>query len=229
MSQIKFARTLVILIVGFFFVACSDGYDGPIGDRPVAADGENDRAPDTEAPEAATLFEKVKKNGVPEIPLRKAFDYFDANKSKIKNKNYMTIIDFSQHSKKERFYLIDLKTGKVQKLLTAHGRGSDPQHDGYAKKFSNASGSNMTSLGFMLTAERYTGQHGTSLRLDGLESINSNARPRAIVIHGADYVDPSRPVMGRSLGCPAVENRWIVSLIKKIENGSLLYSYYTGL
>ena len=204
--------------------ACSDGYKGPIGDRPVV-----DGSPSAESPEATTLFQKVLKNGVPEIPLRKAFAYFDANKKIIKNQKYLSIIDFSQHSGKERFYLIELKTGNVQKLLTSHGRGSDPQHDGYAKRFSNVSGSNMTSLGFMLTAERYTGKHGVSLRLDGLESINSNARPRAIVIHGADYVDPRRPIMGRSLGCPAIEKKWIASLIKKIENGSLIYSYYTGL
>lgn len=227
MRNIHFTRVILGLSFVFLLASCSESYNGPIGERPVAAD--DGTTPERETPETQTLFEKVLKNGVPEIPLRKAFNYFDANKKIIKNRNYMVIIDFSQHSKKERFYLIDLKSGNVQKLLTAHGRGSDPQHDGYAKKFSNISGSNMTSLGFMLTAERYTGQHGTSLRLDGLESINSNARPRAIVIHGADYVDPSRPTMGRSLGCPAVENRWIVSLVKKIENGSLVYSYYTGL
>lgn len=223
MVQSHFLKLFTVIGLLFFLTACSEGYNGPIADKPVPAD-DGDRSPI-----AKTLFQKVLEKGVPEIPLRKAFDYFDANKSKIKNKNYMTIIDFSQHSGRERFYLIDLKTGNVQKLLTSHGKGSDPQHDGYAKKFSNVSGSNMTSLGFMLTAERYNGKHGLSLRLDGLESINSNVRRRAIVIHGADYVDPSRPIMGRSLGCPAVEQRWIVSLIKKIENGSLLYSYYTGL
>src|SRR5690606_8840533 len=167
--------------------------------------------------------------GVPEIPLRKAFDYFDKNKSIIKNKNYMSIIDFSQHSGNKRYYLIDLKTGAVEALHTSHGKGSDPDHNGYADRFSNVSGSNMTSLGFMLTAERYVGKHGNSLRLDGLESINSNARQRAIVIHGASYVADGLQKMGRSLGCPAVENKFINSLIKKIENGSLVYSYYTGL
>lgn len=224
MSQTKFIKALIMLGIAFSLTACSESYNGPVGDTPVTDVGR-----DGETPEAKTLFQKVLEKGVPEVPLRKAFNYFDANKSKIKNKNYMTIIDFSQHSGQKRFYLIDMKTGAVDKLLTSHGRGSDPEHTGIAKKFSNVSGSNMTSLGFMLTAERYIGEHGVSLRLDGLEGINSNARPRAIVIHGADYVDPSRPKMGRSLGCPAVENRLIVSLVKKIENGSLMYSYAKGL
>lgn len=223
MSQIKFFKTFLMLVVLFFLTACSESYNGPIADKPVTGDGRDGET------EATTLFQKVLEKGVPEIPLKKAFDYYDAHKSIIKNKNYMVIIDFSQHSAQKRFFLIDMKSGAVDKILTAHGRGSDPDHSGIAKKFSNVSGSNMTSLGFMLTAERYVGDHGVSLRLDGLQSINSNARPRAIVIHGADYVDPSRPKMGRSLGCPAVENRLIVSLVKKIENGSLVYSYYTGL
>lgn len=215
MSQTKFIKALAVFCLFLSLAACSKSYEGPVGDTPVT-DVSRD-TDGTEAPIAKTLFQKVVENGVPEIPLRKAFTYFDANKSKIQNKNYMTIIDFTQHSGQKRFYLIDMKTGAVDKLLTAHGRGSDPEHTGNARKFSNISGSNMTSLGFLLTAERYSGEHGISLRLDGLQSMNSNARPRAIVIHGADYVDGSRPKMGRSLGCPAVENRLIVSLVKKLK------------
>lgn len=225
MSQINFSRTLLMFGLVFTLAGCSQGYQGPIADKPVTNEGDRD----ADSPEATTLFDKVLKNGVPEVPLRKAFDYFDAHRNSIKNQNYMTIIDFSQHSGGKRFYLIDLKTGAVDKLLTAHGKGSDVDHDGNATVFSNTPNSNMTSLGFMITAERYIGEHGVSLRLDGLQTINSNVRVRAIVIHGADYVDPTRPIMGRSLGCPAVENRLIVSLVKKIENGSLLYSYYSGL
>lgn len=224
MSQLKFLKTLTLSLVAVSFVACSNGNNPtPLSNRTVNDVGDNG------TPEIKSLFQKVLENGVPEVPLKNAFVYFDAHKNSIKNQKYMSIIDYSQNSQNGRYYLIDLATGAVDKLLVAHGRASDPDHDGNATLFSNASGSNMTSLGFMMTAERYTGENGISLRLDGLEKINSNVRPRAIVIHGADYVTPNLPVLGRSLGCPAVERRFIVSLIKHIENGSLVYSYYTGL
>lgn len=225
MTHIKFTQTLFVFFVALILTSC--GNSSSVYEQPVIDDGRELENPET--PIAKTLFQKVLEKGVPEIPLRQAFDYFEKNKAQIKNQNYITIIDFTQHSVQKRFYLIDMKTGAVDKILTAHGKGSDSNHDGVATVFSNVSGSNATSLGFMLTAERYIGSHGISLRLDGLENINSNVRSRAIVIHGADYVDPNRPVMGRSLGCPAVENRLIVSLVKKIENGSLVYSYYKGL
>lgn len=226
MAHTKYLKTLSLSIIALFFVACSNGNDPtPLHDRTVTEGGDRDN----ETPIVKSLFDKVVENGVPEVPLKKAFDYFDAHKDKIPNQAYMSIVDFSQNSANKRFYLIDLKTGVVDKLLVAHGRASDPDHDGNATKFSNASGSNMSSLGFMLTAEHYTGEHGLSLRLDGLENINSNVRRRAIVIHGADYVTPNLPVLGRSLGCPAVEPRLITSLIKHIEKGSLFYAYYTGL
>ena len=45
------------------------------------------------------------------------------------------------------------------------------------------------ALGFMRTAETYNGDNGYSMRLDGMENgFNNNARPRAIVMHGSDYV-----------------------------------------
>jgi hypothetical protein len=47
----------------------------------------------------------------------------------------------------------------------------------------------MSSLGVYKTAETYNGKHGLSLRLDGLSPTNSKARERAVVVHGADYVE----------------------------------------
>ena len=152
----------------------------------------------------------------------KLLKYFHQNHQKIANKNYLSLFDLSQNSSKQRYHLIDLKSGKVTSYLSAHGKGSDPDHDGIATIFSNKSGSHMTSLGFYLTAEKYIGSNGLSLRLDGLEKSNSNARPRAIVIHGADYVDPKRKKIGRSFGCPAFERKYAKSIIDKIAQGSLL-------
>lgn len=160
---------------------------------------------------------------VPSALLTKAINYFDSHKSIIKNQSTLGVIDFSQHNSKERFYLIDMVSGQVDKYLVAHGKNSDPDYDGYATQFSNTPGSEMSSQGFYLTAETYDGSHGYSLRLDGLSTTNSNARSREIVIHPADYVTPGAKI-GRSWGCPAVDPRYSVEIINRIKNGVLIYA-----
>ena len=136
---------------------------------------------------------------VPKNLLAKTLDFFDLNKDKINNKNYIVVIDFKQHNSKERFYVIDMQSGHVEKYLTAHGKNSDSSFSGYATVFSNTPNSEMSSQGFYLTAETYEGSHGLSLALDGLSSTNSNARSRSIVIHGASYVTPG-PFNRKKLG-----------------------------
>jgi hypothetical protein len=161
---------------------------------------------------------------VPSALLSEALTYYNSNLSKIKNKEILGIIDFSQHNSRERFYLIDMITGKVDTYLVAHGKNSDKNRDGYATDFSNVPDSLMSSQGFYLTAESYIGKHGISLRLDGLSDTNSNSRERDIVIHGAVYVNPSVRVIGRSWGCPAVEQRFVKEIVERIKGGALLFA-----
>lgn len=180
--------------------------------------------PTTPTPPVSNAYSHLDPEGmVPKTLLTKAVAYFDQNKTKIKNKDVLIIIDFKQHSSKERFFVIDMESGHVEKYLTAHGKGSDPNHTGYATIFSNQSGSNASSLGFYLTAETYYGSNGFSLKLDGLSSTNSNARARAVVVHGADYVTPGSK-MGRSWGCPALEMRFHDDVINQIKGGALMYA-----
>lgn len=160
---------------------------------------------------------------VPKNLLNEALNFYQQNQAKIKNSKLMGIIDFKVHNSKERFFLIDMDSGFVETYLTAHGKNSDPDFDGYATKFSNVDGSLMSSLGFYLTAESYYGSNGYSLRLDGLSSTNSNARARAIVIHGADYVSPGGKI-GRSFGCPALEERYHQDVIDRLKGGTLLFA-----
>lgn len=162
------------------------------------------------------------KKMVPSKVLAETVAYFDKNQSKIANKNYIAVINFGQSSKEKRFYIINMKTGEVMAIRTAHGKGSDPNHDGYADKFSNVSGSNASSLGFYTTAETYYGKHGYSLKLDGRSSTNSKARSRAIVIHGADYVRESNVIQGRSWGCPAVAMNLRTQVIDMLKGGVLI-------
>ncbi|MDT8285488.1 MAG: murein L,D-transpeptidase catalytic domain family protein [Elusimicrobiales bacterium] len=160
---------------------------------------------------------------IPEDLMDKALAYFHSNSGRIANKDFMGIIDFSQHSSRTRFYIVDMRDGSVRAIRVAHGKGSDPDHDGFATAFSNTPNSNASSLGFYLTGETYIGKHGKSMRLHGLSSSNSNALSRAIVIHEASYVREANVKQGRSFGCPAVAASEIANVISSLKGGALIY------
>lgn len=161
---------------------------------------------------------------IPKTLREDALVFYDANKAKITNKSYLTVVDFSKHSGKKRFWLIDMRTGSVQSTVVAHGSGSDSDNDGYADKFSNVSGSNASSLGYYLTAETYSGNHGRSLRLDGLSDSNYRVRDRAVVIHTAAYVNDGNAKQGRSWGCMVLDDGVKDAIIDKIKGGSVIYA-----
>jgi L,D-transpeptidase catalytic domain len=141
----------------------------------------------------------------------------------------LTIIDYSLPSTERRLWVLDLQTGRtLYEEVVAHGRGSGGN---MATAFSNAANSHQTSLGLFVTEDTYIGQNGYSMRLNGLEpGVNDQARARAIVMHGAPYVDPAIAAaqgrLGRSWGCPALRPRVAKELIDHIKGGNLLFSYY---
>ena len=111
--------------------------------------------------------------------------------------------------------------------MVAHGKNSGWE---IPKSFSNQSNSYKSSLGFYLTAETYTGKHGLSLRLDGMEKgINDNARKRHIVIHSADYVsyEFTKKIgrLGRSFGCPSLPAKNYNKVIDLIKDKSVIFIY----
>ena len=149
----------------------------------------------------------------------------------IRNKRYLTIIDYSKPSNVKRMYLIDIKTGRVDKFLVSHGKNSGWA---YATAFSNRRGSCQSCRGFFVTGKKYSGMHGTALQLYGLDKgVNDNALKRGIVLHGANYVS-LRSVrlnggrLGRSLGCPAIPAEVAESVINRIKGGSLVYIHAGG-
>jgi hypothetical protein len=165
---------------------------------------------------------------IPSDLLARGLSFYQKNLDHISNKNYLTIVDFSKHSSRARMFILNMKTGLVTTLHVAHGKGSDYDNDGIANRFSNTPGSESSSIGYYRTAETYRGNHGISLRLDGLSATNSNVRERSIVVHGAAYVHDSNTKAGRSQGCLAVsmaEHSHVVSLLKQ---GSIIYAGISG-
>ncbi len=160
---------------------------------------------------------------VPAALLSNAMAAYQMHEGDVSNPDFVTIIDYRQHSSDPRFYLIDQRDNTADVFLVAHGKGSDLDHDGYATQFSNTPNSKMTSLGAFVTGEQYYGRHGISLKLHGLETRNDQAEARYIVIHGAAYVNPARSKMGRSWGCPALEQEVAKELIPQIKGGSFVY------
>ena len=144
-------------------------------------------------------------------------------KSDIRNERYISVIDYRVPSHVPRYFLIDTSDISAEAFLVAHGKGSDPDHDGMADQFSNIEGSKMTSLGAYVTGRVYYGAHGLSLKLQGLSPQNDRAEERLIVIHGADYVNADRGILGRSWGCPALERDVAERIIPLIKGGSFLY------
>lgn len=166
---------------------------------------------------------------------RKAFEFAQYGFEKLNqqgkflNDSIISIIDFSLPSTEKRLFVLDLKNYRLLfNTYVAHGKNSGKV---MATSFSNKNSSYKSSLGFYKTLSTYSGKHGYSLKLQGLErGINDNAFKRAIVMHGADYVSSafaeSQGYLGRSLGCPAVTTEEAPEIINAIKDGSCLFIYH---
>jgi len=141
----------------------------------------------------------------------------------------LTLIDYSRPSTERRLWVLDLTTGQTLfSELVAHGRNTG---DNMATRFSDALESHQSSLGLFVARNTYVGSNGYSLRLDGLEpGFNGRARERAIVMHGAPYVDGAVAAkqgrLGRSWGCPAVREAVARNIIDTVRDGGVIFSYY---
>lgn len=155
--------------------------------------------------------------------------FYKLKEKGIIKKNILTLIDFSLSSNVKRLWVIDLTTNTILvQSLVAHGRNTGEE---FANSFSNNAQSFKSSIGFYATAEVYSGKHGLSLRLDGLEKgINDNARNRGVVMHAADYVSASfikkNKRLGRSQGCLAVPIGLSKEIITIIKDKSCLFIYH---
>jgi hypothetical protein len=160
--------------------------------------------------------------------VRRALAALERHGNAISHRDVIGIADFSLPSSAPRFHLLNLADGRMRSHLVAHGRGSDPAHTGWLQRFSNEPRSQATSAGAFRTDRIYAGEHGESMRLEGLDESNSNAASRAIVVHGAWYVSEEMAqqhrVLGRSEGCFALAQSSIQEVLSMLGSGRLIYA-----
>ncbi len=184
--------------------------------------------PACNSPKQATILAQAK--GLHKNALQYAVDGYNWAKAKgdVKNPNILTVIDFSLPSNKKRLWVINLKDDTVLlNTYAAHGKNSGLTH---ADHFSNQLNSHETSLGVYETLSTYSGHHGQSLRLQGLEKgINNNAYKREIVVHSAPYMTKSfinkEHRTGRSWGCFALSPAVSHQFMDLTKGGSIIFAY----
>lgn len=141
----------------------------------------------------------------------------------------LAVVDYNRPSRHPRLWVFDLSNHRLlYEEPVAHGQGSGEDRP---TLFSNRHGSHQSSLGLFVTEGTYNGRNGYSMRMQGLEAgVNDQAMARAIVMHGAPYVDPvaaqAKGRLGRSWGCPAVRQAVARSMIDDLKDGQFLFSYY---
>jgi hypothetical protein len=168
-----------------------------------------------------------------ENAFRSYFAYRTAHPDEVR-KPYLYFVDYGLPSTTPRGYVFDMEKLEVVDgpFTVAHGRGSSSTQYGVPTRFSNASGSNATSLGLYVAQAVYafhgkTAGHpysSTGLRLTGVSNgFNDNAFARRVVAHGAPYVTPTKA--GRSEGCPAMEPERAARLLPKLADGGMVFLF----
>ncbi len=167
----------------------------------------------------------------PELLGRALAAYHRVESTGLVRTKLLTVIDYSLPSWDRRLWVLDpLRLRVLFHEFVAHGRGSTSDDDpDWAVRFGNEAASLRSSLGTFLTGGTYTGKHGRSLELIGLDpGVNDKARERRIVMHPASYVSAEFRALrggrvGRSWGCPALDPAVAPALIDRIRDGSLVY------
>ena len=176
----------------------------------------------------AKILDLPHAKGVNPALVRRALAAMHRQAGHLKAMDRLAVVDFALPSRTPRMHLIDLKAHTIRSVLVAHGIGSDPHFTGWLQRFSNAPGSHASSAGSYVTGPGYVGEHGHSLRLNGLSTTNSNAEDRAIVIHSAWYVSRAQAAaagkIGRSDGCFAVARPSIEHVLDHLGSGRFLYA-----
>ena len=137
--------------------------------------------------------------------------------TKVRKKHVWTLIDYGLAFTSVRLWVLDARNDHA---VLESSRVSHAFRSGllYATKFSNVYGSELSSLGSFVTAERpYDGGYGRSLRVRGLDpGLNDAALRRAIIFH---------PDLGmtHSAGCFMLPDADAKRIIDTIAGGTFVY------
>ena len=145
---------------------------------------------------------------------------------------YVFLVDMSIPSGKNRFFVYNLKEDSlVCSSLVSHGFGSTIKTSEDQLVFSNNDYSFKTSLGKYKIGTSYNGNYGLAYKLFGLDSTNSKAYQRAIVLHSDVHVPTKETYpykIFQSAGCPTVAPSFLPVLgnfIKASPKPILLWIY----
>jgi len=130
------------------------------------------------------------------------------------NTKIIFLVDMSLPSGQNRFFVYDLQSDSIiRSSLVAHGSANT--RFSFTPKFSNQKESGCTALGKYRIGKNYKGRFGVAYKLYGLDSTNSNAFSRNIVLHSYSCVPDQEtypyPICN-SLGCPMVSPLFLKSL-----------------
>lgn len=140
------------------------------------------------------------------------------------------LVDMTIASGKNRFFVYDMeKDSIILAGLVAHG--SCDAGFQINPTFSNTSNSGCSSMGKYKIGNRYRGKFGLAYKLYGLDSLNSHAYERNIVLHSYDCVPEQEtdPIpICNSRGCPMVSPGFLnqlSSIIDKSKKPVLLWVF----
>lgn len=129
-------------------------------------------------------------------------------------------IDMKVFSGNNRFFVVDMVFYRIlHEGLVAHGSGNEEDETSGEIRFGNEIESYRSSLGKYSIGYAYKGEYGKAYKLYGLDSTNSNAFKRNVVLHKYKDVPetPQDEEIVLSLGCPMVSFNFFKKLEKLID------------
>lgn len=137
------------------------------------------------------------------------------------NETICFLVDMSLPSGRNRFFVYDLKKDSLRNSgLVTHGRCNQYWLEG--RKYGNTVGCGCTSLGKYKIGRSYNGRFGLAWKLYGLDTTNSKAFERFVVLHSHECVPETevKDEICQSDGCPTVSPGFLKQL-KPIINASI--------